>query len=100
MSLLKVTLQRIQTQAEAGRLPDHVTKSLQAIVDNTCEHGTGFEGDEESGHGRQSTAGVGNNALEYRCPGVVNTADFLGYVTWPSDAARVWALVKACLKLC
>lgn len=37
LPLLTVTLQRIQTQAKAGRLPDDVTKALTAVVDNTSE---------------------------------------------------------------
>jgi N-terminal domain on NACHT_NTPase and P-loop NTPases/NB-ARC domain len=37
LPLLKVTLQRIQAQAEAGHLPGDVTKALEAVVDNTSE---------------------------------------------------------------
>jgi N-terminal domain on NACHT_NTPase and P-loop NTPases/NB-ARC domain len=37
LPLLTVTLQRIQTQAEAGRLPNDVTNVLKAVVDNTSE---------------------------------------------------------------
>lgn len=37
LPLLAATPQRIQTQAEAGRLPDDVTKALKAVVDNTSE---------------------------------------------------------------
>ncbi len=37
LPLLTTTLQRIQTQAEAGRLPDDVTKALKAVVDSTSE---------------------------------------------------------------
>jgi N-terminal domain on NACHT_NTPase and P-loop NTPases/NB-ARC domain len=35
--LLTATLQCIQMQAEAGRLPDDVTNALKAVVDNTSE---------------------------------------------------------------
>jgi anion-transporting ArsA/GET3 family ATPase len=38
LPLLTAALQRIQTQAEAGRLPDDVTKALKNVVDNTSEH--------------------------------------------------------------
>jgi N-terminal domain on NACHT_NTPase and P-loop NTPases/NB-ARC domain len=38
LPLLTVTLQRIQNQAEAGRLPDDATKALKEVVDNTSEH--------------------------------------------------------------
>jgi N-terminal domain on NACHT_NTPase and P-loop NTPases len=37
LPLLTATLQRIQTQAEAGRLPNDVTNALKAVVDNTSE---------------------------------------------------------------
>lgn len=37
LPLLTITLQRIQTQAEAGSLPDDVTKALKAVVDSTSE---------------------------------------------------------------
>jgi hypothetical protein len=37
LPLLTATLQRIQTQAEAGRLPDDVTNALKAVVDNTFD---------------------------------------------------------------
>ena len=37
LPLLTATLQRIQTQAEAGRLPDEVTKALKAVIDSTSE---------------------------------------------------------------
>jgi N-terminal domain on NACHT_NTPase and P-loop NTPases len=37
LPLLTVTLQRIQTQAKAGRFPDDVTKTLAAVIDNTSE---------------------------------------------------------------
>jgi N-terminal domain on NACHT_NTPase and P-loop NTPases len=37
LPLLTATLQRIQTQAEASRLPGDVTKALKAVVDNTSE---------------------------------------------------------------
>lgn len=35
LPLLTATLQHIQTQAQAGRLPDDVTKALKAVVDST-----------------------------------------------------------------
>ena len=38
LPLLTAALQRIQAQAEAGRLPDDVAKVLKAVVDNTSEH--------------------------------------------------------------
>jgi hypothetical protein len=39
--LLKATLQRLQAQAEAGRLPDHMTKAMdKGVVDNTSEQST------------------------------------------------------------
>jgi hypothetical protein len=37
LPLLTATIQRIRTQAEAGRLPDDVTNILKAVVDNTSE---------------------------------------------------------------
>jgi hypothetical protein len=37
LPLLAATLQRIQIQAEAGRLPDDVTNALKAVVDDTFE---------------------------------------------------------------
>lgn len=37
LPLLTATLQCIQMQAEAGRLPDDVTNALKAVVDNTSE---------------------------------------------------------------
>ena len=37
LPLLTATLQHIQSQAEAGRLPDEVMKALKAVVDNTSE---------------------------------------------------------------
>jgi N-terminal domain on NACHT_NTPase and P-loop NTPases/NB-ARC domain len=37
LPLLTTTLQRVQTQAQAGRLLDDVTKDLKAVVDNTSE---------------------------------------------------------------
>jgi N-terminal domain on NACHT_NTPase and P-loop NTPases/NB-ARC domain len=37
LPLLTATLQRIQTQAEASRLSDDVTKALKDVVDNTSE---------------------------------------------------------------
>ena len=37
LPLLTVTLQHIQSQAEAGRLPDDVTKALEAVIDDTSE---------------------------------------------------------------
>lgn len=37
LPLLTATLQRIQTQAKDGHLPDDVTKALTAVVDNTSE---------------------------------------------------------------
>jgi hypothetical protein len=37
LPLLIATLQRIQTQAEASRLSDDITKALKAVVDNTSE---------------------------------------------------------------
>ena len=37
LPLLTATLQHIQSQAEAGCLPDDVTKALKAVVDNTAE---------------------------------------------------------------
>lgn len=37
LPLLTVTLNCIQTQAEAGHLPSDVTKALKAVVDNTSE---------------------------------------------------------------
>ncbi len=37
LPLLTVTLQRIQTQAEASRLPDDVTKALTAVVNDTSK---------------------------------------------------------------
>lgn len=37
LPLLTVTLQQIQSQAEAGRLPDDVTKALKDVVNNTFE---------------------------------------------------------------
>src|SRR5437764_13589093 len=35
LPLLTSTLQQIQAQARAGRLPDDVTKALKAVVDST-----------------------------------------------------------------
>jgi hypothetical protein len=37
LPLLTATLQRIQTQAEAGGLPNDVTNALKAVVDNTSD---------------------------------------------------------------
>ena len=37
LPLLTATLQQIQCQAEAGRFPDDVTKSLKALIDSTSE---------------------------------------------------------------
>lgn len=37
LPLLTATLEHIQSQAEAGHLPDDVTKALKAVVDNTSE---------------------------------------------------------------
>ena len=37
LPLLTATLQRIQTQAKASRLPDNITNVLKAVVDNTSE---------------------------------------------------------------
>ena len=37
LPLLSATLQRIQSQAQAGGLPDEVTKALTAVVDNTSK---------------------------------------------------------------
>ncbi|KAL8695783.1 MAG: hypothetical protein Q9201_007959 [Fulgogasparrea decipioides] len=37
LPLLTATLQHIQSQAEAGRLPEDVTKALTAVVDNAFE---------------------------------------------------------------
>ncbi len=37
LPLLTATLQHIQSQAEAGYVPDDVTKALKAVVDNTSE---------------------------------------------------------------
>ena len=37
LPLLTVALQRIRTQAEAGRVPDDVTNILKAVVDNTSQ---------------------------------------------------------------
>ena len=37
LPLLTATLQHIQSQAEAGRLPDDVTKALEAVIDDTSE---------------------------------------------------------------
>ena len=37
LPLLTATLQHIQTQAQAGRFPDDVTKALKVVVDNTFE---------------------------------------------------------------
>ena len=37
LPLLTLTLQHVQSQGEAGRLPDDVTKALKAVVDNTSE---------------------------------------------------------------
>ena len=37
LPLLTATLQRIQSQADAGHLPDDVMKALQTVVDNTIE---------------------------------------------------------------
>lgn len=37
LPLLTATLQRIQSQTEAGRFPDDVTKALKALIDSTSE---------------------------------------------------------------
>ena len=37
LPLLTTILQNIQSQAEAGRLPKHVTKNLKSVVDDTAE---------------------------------------------------------------
>ena len=37
LPLLTATLQHIQSQAEAGRIPDDVTKALEAVIDDTSE---------------------------------------------------------------
>ena len=38
LPLLTAILENIQSQAEAGRLPENVTKTLKAVVDDTVEH--------------------------------------------------------------
>ncbi len=37
LPLLTATLQRVQTQAEAGHLPEDVANALKAVVDNTSK---------------------------------------------------------------
>jgi hypothetical protein len=77
LPLLTLTPQRIRTQTEAGHLPEDETKAVsyhqehfRASTGHTdfvvedpptqwcVEAGIGFEGVEESGHGRKVTTGI------------------------------------------